>query len=160
LVSGGPVEGRIGRQGVFVGYQPRFGRVSISRPKVNRHGQVMYDDDGRREWNDEEDKIQGIVLMRKNEVTKLALEKVKEKVEELNSNPGRLLPGTQITPHFDLTGLIERTTSTVRENLLTGMSLVAIILLMFLSNVRSAVIVAINIPLALLFAFSVLFFRG
>src|SRR5205823_13659922 len=52
------------------------------------------------------------------------------------------------------------TTETVRENLAVGMVLVAFILLMFLNNVRSALIVAINIPLALLFAFSVLFLRG
>ena len=48
----------------------------------------------------------------------------------------------------------------MRENLFLGMVLVTVILLMFLSNVRSALIVAINIPLALLFAFSVLFVRG
>src|SRR5262249_19464290 len=52
------------------------------------------------------------------------------------------------------------TTETVRENLLLGMMLVSMILLMLLRNVRSAVIVAINIPLALLFAFSVLYLRG
>src|SRR5260370_1301632 len=51
-------------------------------------------------------------------------------------------------------------TETVQENLVVGMILVTIILLMFLSNVRSALIVAINIPLALLFAFSVLYLRG
>jgi Cu/Ag efflux pump CusA len=56
--------------------------------------------------------------------------------------------------------LIRLTTETVRENLILGMVLVSVILLMFLSNVRSAVIVAINIPLALLFAFSVLYLRG
>src|SRR5262249_50630359 len=49
---------------------------------------------------------------------------------------------------------------TVHENLLVGMALVSIILLMFLSNVRVAIIVAINIPLALLFAFGVLYLRG
>jgi cobalt-zinc-cadmium resistance protein CzcA len=48
----------------------------------------------------------------------------------------------------------------VRENLFLGMLLVIVILFMFLSNVRSALIVALNIPLALLFAFSVLFLRG
>src|SRR5262249_38333622 len=55
---------------------------------------------------------------------------------------------------------IDKTTETVRENLLVGMALVTAILLMFLSNVRVALIVAINIPLALLFAFGVLFLRG
>jgi cobalt-zinc-cadmium resistance protein CzcA len=88
------------------------------------------------------------------------LQGVKKKLDELNNNPGRLLPDVRLTPHFDLTGLINVTTETVRENLLLGMGLVTVILLMFLSNVRSALIVAINIPLALLFAFSALYFRG
>src|SRR5262249_4366982 len=52
------------------------------------------------------------------------------------------------------------TTHTVQHNLVLGMVLVTLILLMFLSNVRSALIVAINIPLALLFAFGMLFLRG
>src|SRR5205823_2577250 len=63
-------------------------------------------------------------------------------------------------PHFDVEGLIDVTTETVRENLVIGMVLVTVILFMFLSNVRSALIVAINVPLALLFAFAVLFLRG
>src|SRR5262249_44709020 len=55
---------------------------------------------------------------------------------------------------------MKRTSSTVYQNLLVGMALVTAVLLMFLGNVRAAVIVAINIPLALLFAFAVLFVRG
>src|SRR4051794_9239533 len=98
--------------------------------------------------------------MRKNEPTRDALEKVKEKVHELNTNEGALLPGTKLSLHFDLTGLLHVTTETVRENLLLGMALVTMVLLMFLGNVRSALIVAVNVPLALLFAFSVLFVRG
>ncbi|HEY7311595.1 MAG TPA: efflux RND transporter permease subunit [Gemmataceae bacterium] len=149
------------REGVLVGYQPRLGKVSVCRPKRDDKGEVVRDDNGDVVWIDEEDKVQGIVLMRKNEATLLALNKVKEKVEELNDpQGGRLLPDVKIVPHFDLTGLIHVTTETVRENLLIGMMLVTVILFMFLSNVRSALIVAINIPLALLFAFSVLFLRG
>src|SRR5262249_39708535 len=74
--------------------------------------------------------------------------------------PGRLLPGVKLDLHFDLTGLIDVTTETVRENLVLGMVLVTVILLMFLSNVRCALIVAVNVPLALLFAFWVRFLRG
>src|SRR5207249_11608490 len=88
-----------------------------------------------------------------------ALRDVEAKVEELNK-PGRLLPGVQIEPYYDRTDLINVTTETVRENLILGMLLVTVILFMFLSNVRSALIVAINIPLALLFAFAMLFLRG
>src|SRR6202011_1117543 len=85
---------------------------------------------------------------------------IRAKVKELNETPGRLLPGVQIEPYYDRTELINVTTETVRENLAVGIALVVAILFLFLSNVRTAVIVAINIPLALLFAFSVLVLRG
>jgi cobalt-zinc-cadmium resistance protein CzcA len=71
-----------------------------------------------------------------------------------------MLPGVKIDTFYDRTELVNVTTHTVRHNLVTGMALVTIILLMFLSNVRSALIVAINIPLALLFAFGMLYLRG
>src|SRR6202040_2897917 len=73
---------------------------------------------------------------------------------------GRMLPGVQIEPYYDRDDLVHVTTETVEENLLLGMVLVTVILLMFLSNVRTALIVAINIPLALLFAFTLLYVRG
>jgi cobalt-zinc-cadmium resistance protein CzcA len=167
LTSGGPVPAwrepvanASGSEpvGVVVGHQPRLGKVSVCRPQLDERGQPVRDEDGNLTWIDEEDKVQGIVLMRKNEATLLALNRVKEKIDDLNS--GGLLPGVRIVPHFDLTGLIHVTTETVRENLFLGMLLVTAILFMFLSNVRSALIVAVNIPLALLFAFSVLFLRG
>jgi cobalt-zinc-cadmium resistance protein CzcA len=147
-------------QGVTVNYQPRLGRVSVSRPQVDSSGKEVRNAKGEVVWNDDEDTVQGIVLMRKGEAMLPALSQVKEKIDEFNNEPGRLLPGVQIRSHFDLTSLIEVTTETVQHNLLLGMALVTVILFMFLSNVRSALIVAINIPLALLFAFSVLFLRG
>src|SRR5262249_16733957 len=88
-----------------------------------------------------------------------AIEDVKAKVAELNSG-GRLLPGVKIEPYYDRADLVHVTTETVQHNLIMGMVLVVVILLMFLSNVRSALIVDINIPLALLFAFLMLFARG
>jgi cobalt-zinc-cadmium resistance protein CzcA len=163
VVAGGPQRARKGEpdtEGVLIGHETRLGKVSLSRPRRNAQGEVIHDSQGNVVWEDEEDKVQGIVLMRKNEQTLPALRGVKTKLAELNNTPGRLLPGVQLRPHFDLTGLIEVTTTTVRENLLLGMGLVIVILLMFLSNVRSALIVAINIPLALLFAFAVLYLRG
>jgi cobalt-zinc-cadmium resistance protein CzcA len=163
LVAGGPFAspGLAGPdEGVAVSHVPRLGRVAISRPPHDDAGRDVFDARGRRVWGDEPDVVQGIVLMRKNEYTLPSLQKVRAKEDELNDNPGRLLPGVKIVNHFDLTGLIHRTTETVRENLLGGMVLVSVILFMFLSNVRSAVIVAVNIPLALLFAFGVMFLRG
>src|SRR5262249_26588763 len=115
--------------------------------------------DGRLAWEEFDEKIQGIVLLRRNQASLVALKEVKAKIDELNQ-PGHLLPGVRIDVYYDRTDLIHVTTETVRENLLVGIALVAMILLMFLSNVRVALIVAINIPLALLFAFAVLFVRG
>jgi cobalt-zinc-cadmium resistance protein CzcA len=146
--------------GVVMGHQPRLGRVAVSRPRKDEHGEHLLDEDGKRIWVDQGDTVQGIVLMRKNEPTLEALEGVKAKIDELNSTEGAMLPGTQLALHFDLTGLLHVTTETVRENLLMGMLLVTAVLLMFLSNVRSALIVAVNVPLALAFAFSILFVRG
>ena len=105
--------------------------------------------------------VECIVLMRKNEETLPALRDVKARVAELNSQDrGRLLPGVKIDTYYDRSDLMAITTETVRENLVLGMTLVTFILLLFLSNVRMPLIVAINIPLALLFAFSALFLRG
>jgi cobalt-zinc-cadmium resistance protein CzcA len=146
--------------GVQMGAQPRLGRVSVSRPRLDSKDNYVLDKDNQRVWDDQLDTVQGILLMRKNEATEVALQKGKDKVEELNRTAGRMLPGTQLSLHFDLTGLLHVTKETVRENLFMGMMLVTVILLMFLSNIRSAIIVAINIPLALLFAFTVLFVRG
>jgi cobalt-zinc-cadmium resistance protein CzcA len=163
VVEGGPYrqhEAGPGGAGVVTAHQTRFGRVSLSRRRTDAAGREAVDSHGEPVWVDEEDKVQGIVLMRKGEATLPALRAVKEKMAEVNANEGRLLPGVQLETHFDLTHLIDVTTETVLENLLLGMGLVTIILLLFLNNVRTAFIVAINIPLALLFAFSVLFLRG
>ena len=115
-----------------------------------------WDDD---RWADEDDVVQGIVLLRKGQESLPALADVTAKIDELN-RPGKLPVGMKIVPFYNRTDLINRTTETVNENLIVGMALVTAILLMFLGNVRAAVIVAINIPLALLFAFGVLFARG
>ncbi len=86
---------------------------------------------------------------------------MRKKVEELNRpDSDRMLPGVQIEPYYDRTDLINVTTETVEENLAVGITLVILILFMFVSNVRTAIIVALNIPLALMFAFSMLYLRG
>jgi heavy metal efflux system protein len=162
VVQGGPVlyDADLGRHGVVVGHQTRLGRISMSRPR---------DAEGK-SWRYEPEKVQGIVLMHRNRESLNAITDVKAKVAELNPrlNPatgkeegsGRLLPGVKIEPYYDRADLINVTTETVQHNLVMGMVLVVVVLLMFLSNVRSAIIVAINIPLALLFAFGILFLRG
>lgn len=167
VVEGGPEpsesglgEGVAAGTGVVVGHQPRLGRVMLSRPRQDASGQDLLDERGERVWTDDEDAVQGVVLLRKEEKSLPALRDVRALIDVVNNSPGRSLPGVQITPYYDRTELVHTTTHTVRENLLTGMSLVAIILVMFLANVRCALIVAINVPLALLFAFAVLFVRG
>src|SRR5947209_2484472 len=154
LVEGGPKSAQddISQEGVVVGHQTRLGRASLSRPRTLPGDNVV--------WRDEDDKVQAIVLLRNGEDSLPALRDVEAKVDELNENAGQLLPGVKIEPYYDRTELIHITTETVRENLGLGMILVVVILLMFLRTVRSAIIVAINIPLALLFAFGVLFLRG
>jgi cobalt-zinc-cadmium resistance protein CzcA len=161
VVEGGPVPegGALGRAGVVVGHQTRLGQVALARPKTE-DGREVVGPQGDRIWVREPDKVQGIVLLRKGAESLPALRDVEAKVEELNDNAGRMLPGAKVEPYYDRTDLIRVTTETVRENLFVGMVLVTLVLLMFLSNVRSALIVAVNIPLALLFAFSVLWLRG
>jgi cobalt-zinc-cadmium resistance protein CzcA len=166
VVEGGRLpEGQLaGAQGVVVGHQTRLGRVGQSKPRERQTPTGIYrvaDGSGNLLWRDEDEKVQCIVLLRKGEDSLPALKGVEEKVAELN-NPasGKLLPGVKIEPYYDRTDLMNVTTETVEENLAVGITLVVVILFMFLTNVRTALIVAINIPLALLFAFSVLYLRG
>jgi cobalt-zinc-cadmium resistance protein CzcA len=103
--------------------------------------------------DDEADVVQGIVLMRYGEETDRTLAGVKERLEFIREN---ILPpdqGVEIVPYYDRGALVRLTTETVMENLLTGMGLVVVVLLLFLGNVRAALVTALNIPLALLVAF-------
>jgi len=166
IVEGGPLSpgDPVGVQGVVVGHQTRLGRVSLSKPVETQAGSGIHTipgDDKKRVWRDEDDKVQCIVLLRHGDQTIPAVEAVRAKVAELNDpEHGRMLPGVQIEPYYDRNDLVNVTTETVEENLVVGMVLVTLVLLMFLSNIRTALIVAINVPLALLFAFAMLFFRG
>jgi len=165
MVVGGRLHSgqQVGEQGVVVSHQTRLGRSGLSIPDHQKASQIdrVVDLQGRLLSRDEDDKVECIVLLRKGEDTIPALDSVRKKVAELNDpKSGRLLPGVQMEPYYDRMDLISVTTETVQENLLMGMMLVTMILLMFLSNVRGAVIVAVNVPLALLFAFAVLYSRG
>jgi cobalt-zinc-cadmium resistance protein CzcA len=145
--------------GVVVSNQTRLGRIGYW--KADRERPPGSAETLAEVGHDEDDKVQCIVLVRKGEDTLPALKDVKKKVEELNDPAsGRMLPGVQIEPYYDRTDLLHITTETVTENLLVGIALVIMILFMFVNNIRTAIIVAINIPLALLFAFSLLFLRG
>ncbi len=107
----------------------------------------------------EDDVVEGIVLMRKYEKSLPTAEGVQAKIDEINA--GELLPpGMKIVPFNRRTDLVHITTHNVLHNLVVGMGLVVLILFLFLGDVASAAIVALVIPLALLFAITVLYFQG
>src|SRR5262249_4240905 len=146
-----------GEKGVVVSHLTRLGRVgywSVDKDKERPPGsELTLKDVG----HDNHDVVTCIVLLRKGEDTMPALKDVEGKVEEINDpSYGRLLPGTKIEPYYDRTQLLHLTTETVTENLCLGIALVVAILFMFVNNIKTAIIVAINIPLALLFAYTML----
>jgi cobalt-zinc-cadmium resistance protein CzcA len=99
---------------------------------------------------DDNDVVEGIVFMRKYAGTAATLEGIHAMVQRLND---RILPpGVKIVPYLDRDDLVHYTTDTVLHNLREGMILVVIVLVIFLGNIRGAIIVAITIPFALLFA--------
>jgi heavy metal efflux system protein len=99
---------------------------------------------------DNDDVVSGIVLLRKGAAADAALQGINKKVRELNEHI--LPPGVKVVPFIDRSDLVHFTTHTVLHNLAEGMILVSIILLIFLGNVRGALIVAATIPFSLLFA--------
>jgi heavy metal efflux system protein len=102
--------------------------------------------------------VTGIVVMRKGENASEVLEGVKARVAALNAT--LLPPGVKIAPFYDRTWLIATTLHTVFKNLAEGAMLVTVVLLLFLGNVRAALIVAVMIPLSLLATFLGLSWRG
>jgi cobalt-zinc-cadmium resistance protein CzcA len=99
---------------------------------------------------DEPDTVEGIVLLRKGANGDAMLTAMHEKVEYLNNH--FLPPGVKIVPFLDRSDLVHFTTHTVMHNLAEGILLVSIVLFLFLGNLRSAFIVVLTIPFALLFA--------
>jgi cobalt-zinc-cadmium resistance protein CzcA len=119
---------------VDVGYTPRLGAVSMNHRK---------------------EAVEGIVLMRKYGNTLDTLAGVKAKVASLNAS--NIMPrGYRLVPFYDRTNLVETTVRTVLENLTIGMVLVFLVLVFFLGNLRTSMIAAVNLPLALLGAFTLM----
>ena len=94
--------------------------------------------------------VTGIVMALRGENSRLLVRRIASKVDEINR---ALPPGVVVRPYYDQTKLVEGTLDTVRHNLLEGGFLVIAILLLFLGNVRAALVVAATIPLSLLAAF-------
>jgi heavy metal efflux system protein len=105
-----------------------------------------------------DDAVEGVILMRRGEQTQTVLEGVEKKTEQLNRSV--LPPDVRVRPFYDRSDLVRVTTDTVEWNLIRGMVLVLLVLVFFLVSVRAAVITALTIPLALLFAFIFLHATG
>jgi heavy metal efflux system protein len=141
-------------------YVRQIAKVEINhRPRLGIVGRYQKPGDGRRTVVDENDVVEGIVLMRKYEKSKEVSDAVKDKLEVLNHS-GLLPKGMKIVIFNQRTDLIHVTTRNVLHNLLVGMALVVAVLFVFLGDLASAGIVAIMIPLALLFSVTVLYIQG
>jgi len=100
----------------------------------------------------EPDIVEGIVLMRYGGDSLSTVKGIHDRVDYIRQN--RVLPpGMDIETLYDRADLVKLTTHTVMENLVTGMVLVSLVLWLFLGKLRAALLVALNLPLALLFAF-------
>jgi cobalt-zinc-cadmium resistance protein CzcA len=130
----------------------------VQGPKI-RLGQIgksIHREDGK--VVDDSDVVEGVVLLQKGEDSQFALDGIHQKVEELNN---RILPpGVKVVPFLDRSELLHYTTHTVLHNLTEGIILVVIVLFLFLGNARGAIIVALTMPFALLFAAICLNQRG
>jgi len=108
--------------------------------------------------NDEDDVVQGIVVMLRGQNPSEVIGRLKEKIVELND---RILPeDVQIVPFMDRTKLVNTTVQTVLKNMLIGILLVSFVVFLFLYNWRVSIIVASVIPLAFLFAIIMLRIQG
>src|SRR5262249_52006484 len=123
---------------VYVGYLPRLGKAGLDR---------------------QDDVVTSIVIMNRTLHTNEVLERVKAEVEKINSD-GTLPPGVKVIPYYDRGTLVSVTTHTVLHNLIFGCLLVFFVQWIFLGDLRSAIIVGINIPFALFFSIIILVLRG
>jgi cobalt-zinc-cadmium resistance protein CzcA len=123
---------------VYVGYVPRLGKA------------------GR---DSDDDAVAAILVMNRTLHTNDVIPRIKEEVEKINSD-GTLPPGVKLVPYYDRSGLVNVTTATVLHNLVFGCLLVFLIQWIFLGDLRSAIIVGVNIPFALFFSIIILVLRG
>lgn len=107
----------------------------------------------------DDDVALAIVVMHRLQHTNDVVPLIEQEVHRINTD-GTLPPGVKIVPYYDRLSLVEVTTHTVLHNLLFGCALVFVIQWLFLGDLRSAIIVAANIPIALFFAVIVLVLRG
>jgi heavy metal efflux system protein len=116
--------------------------------RLGQIGRATHEPDGR--IVDNPDTVEGIVLLQKGDDSDPVLQGIHQEVEKLNH--GILPKGVTVEPFLDRSKLVAYTVETVERNLTEGMILVAVILFLFLGNVRGAIIVTLTIPFALMFA--------
>ena len=125
------------------------GRVSIGYvPRLGKAGR-----------DEQDDVVTGVVVMNRTLQTNEVLDRLKNEVEKINQD-GTLPPGVKIVPYYDRSTLINVTSHTVLHNLIFGCLLVFFIQWVFLGDLRSAIIVSANIPVALLFSVMILVLLG
>ena len=123
---------------VYVGYVPRLGIAGRDH---------------------EDDIVASIVVMGRTYHTNEIVPRIEAEIDQMNRD-GSLPPGVRIVPYYDRTSLVSVTTHTVLHNLVFGCILVFLIQWIFLGDLRSAIIVGLNIPFALLFAIILLVLQG
>src|SRR5580658_1688026 len=133
---------------VVQGPKIRLGQIGrASKPYSIVKDKKVYDDT---KVVDNPDTVEGIVLLQKGDDSDPVLEGIHAEVKKLNN--GILPKGVKVEPFLDRSKLVAYTVETVEHNLTEGVILVSVILFLFLGNVRGAIIVALTIPFALLFA--------
>ena len=123
---------------ISVGHVPRLGRASRDQ---------------------DDDVVEAIVIMNRTLHTNDVAARVRAEIKKINSD-GSLPPGVKLVPFYDRTTLVGVTTSTVLHNLIFGCLLIFVIQWVFLGELRSAIIVAVNIPVALFFSVIILVLRN
>ncbi len=123
---------------VSVGYVPRLGKAG-------------------RDHSD--DVVAAIVIMNRTLHTNDVVTRVRAEIEKINTD-GSLPPGLKLVPFYDRSTLVAVTTSTVLHNLLFGCLLIFFVQWVFLGDLRSAIIVGVNVPFALFFSIIILVLRG
>ncbi|MCK9916033.1 CusA/CzcA family heavy metal efflux RND transporter [Microbacteriaceae bacterium K1510] len=123
---------------IYVGNLPRLGKAGRDR---------------------QDDVVAAIVVMNRTLHTSDVVPRIEAEVEKLNTD-GSLPPGVKLVPFYDRSTLVSVTTHTVLHNLIFGCVLVFLIQWIFLGDLRSAIIVGVNIPFALFFSIIILVLRG
>ncbi len=135
---------------VRISNQPRLGWVGRS--------DAVIDKSGNRSILNEDDAVEAVIVMRKGENPSKVVAALKKTVDKINRD---VLPAdTQMVPYYDRTDLISYATQTVLRNLTEGILLVIVLVSLFLFNWRATVIVAVIIPISMLFAFICLHLMG